>query len=335
MKVDAGLMLEDLGGVPARVRDLEAAGYDGAVSAEINSDPFLPLALAAEHSERIELLTSIAVAFARTPMLTAQIAHDLNAFSGGRFILGLGSQIRPHITRRFSMPWSRPAARMREFIQAMRAIWGCWYDEAPLDFRGEFYTHTLMTPMFTPTNTQHGAPRVFLAGVGPRMTEVAGEVADGLIAHAFTTERYLRDVTLPAVLRGLAASGRTRESFEITCPVFVVTGDDEAAFEASRDVIRKQIAFYGSTPAYRGVLESHGWGDLQDELTRLSKRGRWNEMGDLVDDEMLETFAVVAEPDDVVPKLRARCEGAIDRVLCTFALGRGERERARIAALRA
>jgi probable F420-dependent oxidoreductase len=335
MKVDAGLMLADLASVPARVRALEAAGYDGAVSAEINSDPFLPLALAAEHSERIELLTSIAVAFARTPMLTAQIGHDLNAFSGGRFILGLGSQIRPHITRRFSMPWSHPAARMREFIQAMRAIWDCWYHGAPLDFRGEFYSHTLMTPMFTPTNTQHGAPRVFLAAVGPRMTEAAGEVADGLIAHAFTTERYLRDVTLPAALRGLAAGGRKREDFEITCPVFVATGADEAAFEASRDAIRKQIAFYGSTPAYRGVLESHGWGALQDELTRLSKRGRWDEMGGLVDDDMLGTFAVVAEPDEVVPKLRARCEGAIDRVLCTFALGSGEQERARIEALRA
>jgi probable F420-dependent oxidoreductase len=335
MKVDAGLMLEDLASVPVRVRALEAAGYDGAVSAEINSDPFLPLALAAEHSERIDLLTSIAVAFARTPMLTAQIGHDLNAFSKGRFVLGLGSQIRPHITRRFSMPWSHPAARMREFIQAMRAIWDCWYHGAPLDFRGEFYSHTLMTPMFTPTNTQHGAPRVFLAAVGPRMTEVAGEVADGLIAHAFTTERYLRDVTLPAVLSGLAAGGRRRERFEITCPVFVVTGADGAAFEASRDATRKQIAFYGSTPAYRGVLEAHGWGALQDELTRLSKRGRWDEMGGLIDDDMLGTFAVVAEPDEVVPRLRARCEGAVDRVLCTFALGSGAQERARIAALRA
>jgi len=335
MKIDAGLMLQDLGSVPARVRALEAAGYDGAVSAEINSDPFLPLALAAEHSERVDLLTSIAVAFARTPMLTAQIGHDLNAFSGGRFVLGLGSQIRPHITRRFSMPWSHPAARMREFIQAMRAIWDCWYHEAPLDFRGEFYSHTLMTPMFTPTNTQHGAPRVFLAAVGPRMTEVAGEVADGLIAHAFTTDRYLRDVTLPAIERGLATSGRKRANFEVSCPVFVVTGADEAAFEASSDATRKQIAFYGSTPAYRGVLETHGWGELQDELTRLSKRGLWDEMGGLIDDEMLGTFAVVASPDEVVPKLRARCRGGIDRVLCTFALGDGAQERARIEALRA
>ena len=184
MKIDAGLMgsLEE---VPKKARELEAQGFDGLVTAEMSSDPFLPLLLAAEHSERIELMTSIAVAFSRNPMILANLSNDLQAYSKGRFLLGIGSQIAPHITRRFSMPWSHPAARMREYIQAMRAIWDCWYHGAPLDFRGDFYSHTLMTPMFTPTNTQHGPPRVFLAAVGPRMTEVAGEVADGLIAHAF------------------------------------------------------------------------------------------------------------------------------------------------------
>ena len=185
MKIDAGLMVNDLSSIPARARALEEAGYDGAVTAEMASDPFLPLALAAEHTERLELSTSIAVAFARSPMTLAQTAHDLNAFSKGRFILGLGSQIRPHITKRFSMPWSRPAARMREFILAMRAVWDNWYGGKPLDFRGEFYSHTLMTPMFTPTNTEYGAPRVFLAAVGPLMHEVAGEVADGMIFIPF------------------------------------------------------------------------------------------------------------------------------------------------------
>jgi probable F420-dependent oxidoreductase len=233
------------------------------------------------------------------------------------------------------MPWSHPAARMREFIQAMRAIWDCWYQGAPLDFRGDFYSHTLMTPMFTPTNTQHGAPRVFLAAVGPRMTEAAGEVADGLIAHAFTTERYLRDVTLPAVLRGLAAGGRRREDFEITCPVFVVTGADEAAFEASRDAIRKQIAFYGSTPAYRGVLEAHGWGDLQTELNVLSKRGEWVKMGELITDEILEEFAVVAQPDEVPAALKARYGGAVDRIFCTFGFADDAARKAGMEALRA
>jgi probable F420-dependent oxidoreductase len=320
--------------VPARARALEARGYDGAVTAEISNDPFLPLALAAEHSERIELMTSIAVAFSRNPMLLAQIGHDLNAYSQGRFTLGLGSQIRPHIAKRFSMPWSKPASRMREFILAMRAIWDCWYGGKQLDFRGEFYTHTLMTPMFTPTNVGHGPPRVFLAAVGPRMTEVAGEVADGLIAHAFTTDRYLREVTLPAVERGLAAAGRSRADFAVTCPIFVVTGPDAAALEASRAAVRQQISFYGSTPAYRGVLELHGWGDLQTELTRLSKVGQWQQMGELIDEEMLDTFAVVGEPDEVVEKLRARCDGAIDRILCTFDVGGEERERELLAALR-
>ncbi len=311
MKVLGGLM-GDLGAVPGRIAQLEAKGYDRAVSAETSNDPFFPLVLAAEHSERIELMTSIAVAFARNPMTTAQIAHDLNAWSKGRFVLGLGSQIRPHITRRFSMEWSHPAARMREFILAMRAIWDCWYEGKALDFRGDFYQHTLMTPMFTPTNVEHGPARITLAGVGPLMTEVAGEVADGLIAHAFTTERYLREVTLPALERGLAKAGRSRSSFEITCPVFVVSGDDEQSFEASRRGTAQQIAFYGSTPAYRPVLELHGWGALQTELNRMSKQGKWVEMGGLITDEILEVFAVVAEPAKVGSEIAARYGGLVD-----------------------
>ena len=334
MKIDAGLMLQELASVPARAREIEAAGYDGVVTAEIANDPFLPLLLAAEHTERVDLLTSIAVAFARSPMTLAQTAHDLNAYSQGRLVLGLGSQIRPHITRRFSMPWSAPAARMRELILAMRAIWDCWYKGKPLQFRGEFYTHTLMTPMFVPSDTRHGPPRVYLAAVGPRMTEVAGEVADGLIAHGFTTARYLDEVTLPALARGLERAGRDRSRFTVTCPVFVVTGTDARSFEASRSAVCKQIAFYGSTPAYRGVLELHGRGELQTELNRLSKLGQWDEMGAQIDDEVLEAFAVVAEPDGVAEALRARCRGRVDRVLCTFAGLGTEREAEVLRALR-
>ena len=202
MKVDGALITNQLADVPARARALEAAGYDGGVSAEISSDPFLPLALAAEHTERLELMTSIAVAFARNPMLLANLGHDLNAYSKGRFILGLGSQIRPHIQKRFSMPWSRPAARMREFILAMRAVWDCWYDGKPLDFRGEFYTHTLMTPMFTPTNTRYGAPRVFLAAVGPG-DDRGGRRGGGRHDRARVHDRALR-------ARGDAARARAR-----------------------------------------------------------------------------------------------------------------------------
>jgi probable F420-dependent oxidoreductase len=241
----------------------------------------------------------------------------LQAFSKGRFILGLGSQIKPHIEKRFSQPWSKPAARMREFILAMRSIWACWYDGEKLDFRGEFYSHTLMTPMFTPANNPHGAPRVVLAAVGPKMTEVAGEVADGMIVHAFTTARYIQDVTLPAIERGLKESGRSRADFEICYPTFVVSGKDEKEWEQARTAITRQLAFYGSTPAYRGVLEAHGWGDLQTELNVMSKRGEWVAMGERISDEMLEEFAIVAEPDKVAGALGARFGGIVDRVVCS------------------
>jgi len=319
MKIHGALM-GDLGQIPDRAREAEQSGYDGVFSAEVNNDPFFPLLLAAEHTGRVELMTAITVAFARNPMTLANLAHDLNAYSKGRLTVGLGSQIRPHITKRLSMPWSKPAARMREFILAMRAIWNCWYEGEPLDFRGEFYTHTLMTPMFTPRQIEHGPPRVMLAAVGPRMTEVAGEVADGLIAHAFTTRQYMEEVTLPGVARGLARAGRDRRDFEITCPVFVVSGSDAASRAASRTAVRQQIAFYGSTPAYRPVLDGLGRGDLQEELNRLSKQGKWVEMGERIDDELLEAFAIVAEPGDIGRRLRERYGDLIDSWLCTHEL---------------
>lgn len=319
MKVDSGLLgMSDLAKVGASARALEAQGFDALVSAEIDSDPFLPLALAAEHTQRIELMTSIAVAFARSPMTLAQIGNDLQAFSKGRFILGLGSQIKPHVTKRFSMPWSAPAARMRELVLAMRAIWKCWYEGEKLDFRGEHYTHTLMTPMFVPKNNPYGAPRVVLAAVGPKMTEVVGEVADGMLIHAFTTARYLREVTHPALARGLARAGRPRAAVELCYPAFIVTGHDEREWQAARTAVAAQIGFYGSTPAYRGVLEVHGWGDLQGELNRLSKRGEWKAMGEQISDAVLEEFAIVAEPAKVAGALKARFGGLVDRVLCTF-----------------
>ena len=313
MKIDAGIVGEyDLSGVPERARKLEAEGYDGIGSAELASDPFLPLVLAAEHTERVELSTSIAVAFARNPMTVALQAHDLHAYSKGRFVLGLGSQIRPHIEKRFGMPWSRPAARMREFVLALRAIWDCWYNGEPLCFEGEFYRHTLMTPMFVPPERGYGAPRVFLAAVGPRMTEAAAEVADGLIAHAFTTERYLRAVTLPAVERGLARAGRRREDFEICAPLFVRAAGDESERVVA---LRRQIAFYGSTPAYRPVLALHGWGEMQTELNRMSKRGEWVEMGRLIEGDVLDAFCLSAPPEGFADELAGRFGGLIDRFL--------------------
>jgi probable F420-dependent oxidoreductase len=314
VKVDGVLISRGLEGVPEVARELEELGYDGAFSAETAHDPFFPLLLAAEHTERLELVTGIAVAFARSPMTLANLGYDLQAYSQGRFVLGLGSQIKAHIEKRFSMPWSHPAARMRELILAMRAIWACWNDGDKLDFRGEYYRHTLMTPFFNPGPNPYGPPRVFLAAVGARMTEVAGEVADGILLHGFTTERYVREVTLPALERGWARSGKQRGDFEISGPMFVVTGTNEEELAAARGATKQQIAFYGSTPAYRGVLELHGWGDLQGELNRLSKQGEWAAMGELVTDDILETFAVVAEPEDVPRQMLARYGDVLDRI---------------------
>jgi len=314
----SGILSADLEQVPTAIAALEQRGYDAAVSAEINNDPFFPLVLAAEHSERIALTTAISVAFARNPMTTANLAWDLNQYSKGRFTIGLGSQIKPHITRRFSMPWSKPAARMREFILAMQAIWRCWETGEPLAFHGEFYRHDLMTPMFTPTRTQYGAPGINLAAVGPKMTEVAAEVANGVIAHGFTTAQYLREVTLPAVQRGLARSGRSREGFEVILPAMVVTGVDEQAFAQSKQAVQSQLAFYASTPAYRPVLELHGWGELQSAAHQLTREGRWQDLGALITDEILDAFAVVSEDIEQVPRLlKRRYAGLADTWMCT------------------
>ena len=316
MKVDGGIG-SDLRTAGAQAKEVEAAGYTGAWTAETAHDPFFPLLLAAEHTETLELGTSIAVAFARNPMTLANIGWDLQSYSRGRFVLGLGSQIKPHITKRFSMDWSHPAPRMREMILAIRAIWDTWENGTPLAFRGEFYTHTLMTPFFVPDRADlagFGVPKIFLAGVGELMTEVAGEVCDGFICHGFTTERYLREVTMPALARGRARAGKTMEGFEIVGPSFVVTGTNEQELSLAAAGTRQQIAFYGSTPAYKGVLELHGWDGLHESLNGLSKQGGWAAMGDLITDEILNTFAVVGEPEQIAPELHRRYGDVIQRI---------------------
>lgn len=317
LKVDGGLpaQLDRVAGV---ARDLEHLGYNGCWTGEINNDPFLPMLLAAEHTSRLELGTSVAVAFARNPMTVATLGWDLQSYARGRFNLGLGTQIRPHIEKRFSMPWSHPVARMREFVAALRAIWSCWRDGTPLRFDGQFYTHTLMTPMFVPEPHTHGFPRIFIAAVGEAMTQLCGEIADGIHVHAFTTRRYLHEVTLPALQRGLDRAGRDRAEVQVSAPVFVVTGETEAEMRAAAAATRKQVAFYASTPAYRSVLELHGWGDLQPELRRLSLQGDWDGMGALIDDDILAEFAVVAPLGEVPAALSARADGALDRILPGF-----------------
>ena len=312
MLIDADITFGS-GDFAGQAQRIEADGYDGAWTSEIGHDPLLMLAGAAPATSHLDLGTSIVVAFARSPMITATMANDVQLLSRGRLLLGLGSQIKPHIEKRYSMPWSRPAARMREYVLAMRAIWSCWNDDTPLRFKGEFYTHTLMSPFFNPGPNPYGAPKVFLAAVGELMTEVAGEVADGLLVHGFTTERYLREVTLPALERGLAKSGRTRADVQLSFPGLVATGRDDADLEHAMARVRAQIAFYGSTPAYRPVLELHGWGDLQSELNALSRTGDWEKMGTIIPDDVLEAFSVVALASDVAPIVHQRYGDLVDR----------------------
>lgn len=312
MLVDGGIG-SDLKQAAEAARKAEEAGYDAIWSAETGHDPLLALVLAAEHTETISLGTSIVVAFGRSPMTLANQGWDLNEFCGGRLLLGLGSQIKPHIEKRYSMPWSHPARRMREYILAMRAIWDCWQNGTKLDFRGEFYTHTLMTPFFDPGPNPFGNPRILVAAVGELMAEVAGEVGDGLLVHPFTTARYLREVSLPALERGAAKTGKRRVDLTVALPGFVVTGSTEEEIETHAKAAKGQLAFYGSTPAYRPVLELHGWGDLQQELHARSKRGEWASMGELIDDEVLDAFAVVAPIGEVATRVIERWGDLVDR----------------------
>jgi len=314
VKIDVSLTTAMGRDVRTEAEHLEALGFDGLIAAETSHDPFMPLAVAATSTNRVDLMTGIAVAFPRSPMHLANVGHDLQLSSGGRFVLGLGSQIRAHNEARFSTPWFRPADRMRELILATKSIWRCWNEREPLDFRGEFYTHTLMTPFFNPGPCEYGPPKIVLAAVGERMTAVAAEVADGILVHGFTTKLYFESVTQPVIERELARGGRARSDFTVACPVFMVTGDNEQEMVAAATAVRRQIAFYGSTPAYRAVLDVHGWGDVQPELNAMSKQGRWREMGELITDEMLDAFAIVGPRDSIAERLRDRFDGQFDRV---------------------
>jgi probable F420-dependent oxidoreductase len=314
MLVDAALTTTDLHAVPDAARAIESAGYDGIFSFEGQHDAMFPLLLAAEHTERVQLTTAVVIAFARNPMTLAQTAYDLQLASRGRFNLGLGTQIKPHIEKRFSMEWSKPAARMREMVLAIRAIWASWHEGAKLDFRGDFYTHTLMTPFFNPGPSPYGVPRIFLGGVGPLMTEVAGEVADGFMVHPFSTEKFMRETTFPALDRGLATGGRTRAQLEVAFPSMVIVAETDEELAKGRDAMRPRLAFYGSTPAYKVVLDAHGWGDMQPELNRLSKTGDWATMASMITDDIVETFVVSGTPEQIALRLHERYGDLVQRV---------------------
>ena len=302
MKIDAGIMVNNPAEAGPAIKQLEDSGYDGAYSFEGAHDPFLPLVAAATNTSKIELITSIAVAFARNPMTLANIGYDLNLVSQGRFILGLGSQIKPHITKRFSMPWSSPAARMKEMVEAINAIWDCWQNGTKLNYRGEFYTHTLMTPFFNPGPNPFGLPKIYVAAVGPLMTQAVSESADGLLAHPFNSPKYINDVTLPIINKGLETTGKTRDQFDLSVSVMTGIGATEETHQQAVKACRDQVAFYASTPNYKVVLETHGLGDLSEALNKLSKQGQWKEMGEAIDDETLKTFAVIEETPEALAR---------------------------------
>lgn len=317
-------------GAPAecleRIGEAEGLGLDRVLVTETAHDPFSLLAAATQRATRIELGTGVAIAFARSPMTLAHSAWDLQALSGGRAVIGLGSQVKAHVERRFGMPWSRPAARMREFVLATRAIWRTWQHGEKLDFQGEFYRHTLMPAPFNPGPLPHGAPRLLIAAVGPRMARTAGEVADGILCHPLTTPEHLRRVVLPDVFEARRAAQAesadwTNRPFEVCGGVLAAVGRDDQELEKAISGARERIAFYASTPGYEAVLESHGWADLHTELHALSKAARWAEMGRLIDDEVFGAFAVSGSPQEAAREIDARYRGVLDRV--SVVLGRG------------
>jgi probable F420-dependent oxidoreductase len=315
MKLDAALALEAgrMREAGAIARAAEAAGFAGLWTQETRHNPFLPLALAADHTDRIELGTAVAIAFARSPMVTAQLAWDLQAASDGRFVLGLGTQVKAHIERRYGMPWDAPVARLRDYILALRAIWEAWQSGGRLDYRGRFYTHTLMSPFFNPGPIADPHIPIYIAG----LARLAGELCEGFHVHPFHSPEYLRTVVRPQVAAGAARAGRSSGDVALASSVFVVTGVDEGAMAAMRRFAREQIAFYASTPTYRVVLATHGWEDAGEELSRLAAAKRWEEMGRVVTDEMLAAFTVEAPLDTLGQALRARYEGLLDRV-CAY-----------------
>ncbi|MCB1615482.1 MAG: TIGR03617 family F420-dependent LLM class oxidoreductase [Pseudomonadales bacterium] len=314
MKIDTTMVLENPARSVSLAKELEDAGYDTAYSFEGQHDPFLPLAMAATSTSRITLGTGIAVAFARNPMSLAYLSHDLQQIAKGRFILGLGTQIQAHIEKRFSCQWSQPVSRMKEYILATKAILSSWQQESRLHFEGDFFRHSLMTPAFNPGPNPFGMAKIFAAGVGPKMTEAMGEVADGFFIHPFNTGKSVENITLPRLRAGLNKAGKKRQDIELSCSIIIGTGSTEEALNNTREKVRRQIAFYASTPAYKPVLDCHNWGELQPELNRLSKSGKWESMSALISDEMLDEIAIVCERKYLAERLFERCNGKFDRL---------------------
>jgi probable F420-dependent oxidoreductase len=316
MRVDASLIEGGSREAADAARRAESFGFDGFWSSETTADPLLMSMAAGLSTSTITIGTAVAVAFARSPMTTAYAAWDLARSTNGRFVLGLGTQVRSHVTKRFSMPWDNPVERMADFLDALTAIFASWRDGTPLQHRGRYYRHVLCTPTFTPERHEHPIP-VMIGAVGPDMARLAGRSCDGLLVHAMTNPAHLDAVTLPAIDAGRASAGRT-QPFTLAAPLFLAMGDDEAQIRAMRERARERIAFYGSTPAYRAVLEAVGWGDAQPELHRLSTLGDWQSMAAVVGDELLDRMVVSGTPEQMPALVVERFGSRIGRVSSYF-----------------
>jgi probable F420-dependent oxidoreductase len=328
MKLDAALGTEGkyLKDVDRSARAAEALGFAGLWTSETKHDAFLPLAIAANETHHIDLGTSVAIAFSRSPMETAQTAWDLQDLSNGRFVLGLGTQVKAHITRRFSMPWDRPTARLREYIMALRAIWESFQTEGPLEFEGEFYRHTLMTPFFDPGPIDYPEIPIYIAGVNTGLAKLAGEVCDGFHVHPFHSPEYVSRTVIPAITAGAEGVGRDPWQVTLATSAFVIAAESEEEAAEQRESVRAQISFYASTPTYRTVLEAHGWEGVGEKLGTMAREKKWREMPALVTDEMLGAFAIEAAPDDIGSALKERYTGLINRVTLYIPFVPGERD---------
>jgi len=314
MKFDVTVMPANLNTAALLARAVEDYGFDGLWTPEIAHDPFLPLTHAASATSKINIGTAIAVAFPRSPMIVANIAWDLAAQSSGRFILGLGTQIEIHITKRFSTPWSAPVSRLREYIESLRAIWQCWQTGERLRYKGEHYQFTLMTPFFSPGPIQHPDIPIYIAGVNEKLCQLAGELCQGFHVHPFHTVRYLKEQIIPNIEIGTQNAGRIRADISLSCAIFVVPARDEREAQANAAPVKSQIAFYASTPSYAPVLDLHGWGDVRTDLSKMARSGQWDKMGDVIDDSMLNEFAIIAAPEHLAQQVKARYDGLLDRV---------------------
>lgn len=327
MQFDVTIFPKDLNTAGEVARQVEEYGFSGLWTAETSHNPFLPLTHAAIATQHINLGTAIAVAFPRSPMVTAGIAWDLAEQSKGRFILGLGTQIKPHITKRFSTEWSAPVPRLREYIESMRAIWHTWQTGEQLRYTGEHYRFTLMTPFFSPDPMPYFDIPIYIAGVNERLCRLAGELCQGFHVHPFHTVQYLKELIIPNIEAGAKRSNRSREDVKLTCAIFVVTGKDAEEIRNNAIATKSQIAFYASTPSYSSVLEMHGWQDLGERLGKMTREGRWSEMWQEISDNMLNEIAVVAPIDELAHKVKERYTGLLDRIGYYFPFIPGEADK--------